>query len=213
MGNKRAYHGATADPVLASIAHGLERVYFPIEDSHRERYKDLLKKSPGDNFRNTIPRGNKAFGVRLFLGGKNRIIGLCSRHIVACRFADMALRRFWVYRVRNAAPPIDADLNFGTDSAQWDEDNLPEAVTLLDVIEEHLVRTGVFPCAIKTEEQRKAIHEQRLKRRTMRGDMSEFREGIAFELEKLGTLITRLEQKHDETFKRIEDLIARAYAN
>jgi hypothetical protein len=199
----RSYHGVEADPQLASLAHHLSRIDFPIDNEHRDRYKAILNSGVNDNFRNTVTRG-KAFGVRLYLGGKKRIVGICGNHIIACRFADMALRRFWVYRVRSAAPPVDADLNFGIASAEWDEANIPEAIALLDLIEDHLVSIKAFPCAIKTEEKRKEVREQRLKRRTMRGDMSEFRDGLTFELDKLSAQLLRMEETFKRTGERLE---------
>lgn len=185
MRNKRIY---AADPHLNELAHTLNSIHFPTDEAHSDRYQSLLHSGPGDNFHNTTPRGGKAWAARFFLGGQNRIVGIAKNHLQVCRFADMAAVRFWVYKVRNAAPPIDAELNFGLDSVAWDTANVPAAVELLDVIEQYLVASGVFPSLIRSEEQRKqAIADSKAKRRTVCNEVESLRDGVVTEIDKLGS--------------------------
>jgi len=203
-----------ADAQLNELAHTLDTIHFPVDQEHTERYQLLLRAGLGDNFRNTTPRGGKAWGARFFLGGQNRIVGISTNHLKVCRFADMAAVRFWVYKVRSAAPPTEVDLNFGTKSVEWDTTNVSDAVILLDLIENYLVKSGAFPALIKTEAQRQAaIAASKAKRRTVCNEMENFRDGVVTEMSSLERKIDELHRLFlllPEQFQKLEVMINNA---
>jgi hypothetical protein len=194
-----------ADPVLADIANQLQKVIFTHEDHHQERYRELLEAKQGEGFRNVISRFyGKSWGVRLYLAGKQRVIGYTSRHCDALRFADMALMKFWVYRTRNACEPVEADLNYGLDSVKADQETYPNALELLDLIETHLISTGVFPSAITTEQERLNAVKIKQRKRTLCGTLDDVRDGIAFELDKVQLQVSTLTTE----IRKLQQLVA-----
>lgn len=186
------------DPVLAEKANLLKQIHFPVHEDHKERYRELSTAGPGEGFRNVISRCyGKSWAVRMYLGGKQRAIGTTTDVMDALRFADMCLMRFWVYRTRNACEPIESDLNFGLESVRDDmaSDECQPAVDLINVIEQHLVSTGVFPSLIASEEERLNVVKEMNKRRTICGQMDKMTEGICAEFDKLTAYIQRLEKQ------------------
>ena len=66
------------------------------------------------NYVNTLPSGLLA--VRVTLRGKNVVFGYFTpeKFMTALRYADMIAVRIWKYRRRDASPPHDGRLNFGS---------------------------------------------------------------------------------------------------
>ncbi len=174
----------SADPYLAELAKQLSGITFPVTDYHTEVLDVLKRGEPGEGMRNVIVMFyGRVWGVRMFLGGKQRVIGQTTSLMDALRFADMARMKFWVYRIRHACEPMHSDLNFGTDSVRRDIEEMEPANELLNALEAHFVQTEVFPSAIHTEAQRKEALALRNKRRTLCGEVDTLRDGIASEFE------------------------------
>lgn len=73
------------------------------------------------------------YAVRMHAAGEYRTLGVTTSLGGACRFADMAVRRFAKYAVRRKG----ADkLNYSIEQVEWDEKNVPAARALLDTLEE-----------------------------------------------------------------------------
>lgn len=90
--------------------------------------------------------------VRIYLAGAIQTLGVTRNPAAAFRFADLALARFWKYRLRNCRPPGPGELNFSTARLQSDLANESEACGLLDKLEQYLIanaglteRTAVTP--------------------------------------------------------------------
>lgn len=86
--------------------------------------------------------------VKMYLGGKQRLLGESSNGARAARFADMAILHFLPYRKHRNRPPADNDFTYGMASAQADLDTVPEAREMLVKWENALVSRGLIVRAV-----------------------------------------------------------------
>lgn len=86
--------------------------------------------------------------VKMYLGGKQRLLGESSNGARAARFADMAILHFLPYRKHRNRPPADSDFTYGITSAQKDLDCVPEAKEILVKWENALVARGLIVRAV-----------------------------------------------------------------
>lgn len=181
------------DPALNQLARELREIVFTadadVDSAATSLHIDELR-------RVRLASNFKTYQVRYFIGGKYRIIGYTENFTAACRFADMAEWRFWIYRVRDAHPPVDSDLHFGVEQAKEDCANETAANALLSRIEVHLRESGTIPDYKTIEAQKDAKQKQKEVRRTVRGDL------YALFTELMGAL-----QEISERLKRIERIV------
>lgn len=148
-----------ADPALVSLAASLKNIHFDIEP---EDVTQFLQAQMDGRTRNIsfCPDG-KTYRVRLYLGGKQRLLGLTLSGPTAARFADMARIFFWPYRLRDCREPLASDMNYTVELANQDlADNEP-AIALLNAIKDHLIHYGMLAVIEpgKKDGRRTARHE------------------------------------------------------
>lgn len=148
-----------ADPMLVSLAASLKDIHFDIEP---EDVTDFLQAQMDDRTRNIsfCPDG-KTYRVRMYLGGKQRLLGLTLSGPTAARFADMARIFFWPYRLRDCREPLASDMNYSVELANRDLAENEPAVALLEAIKDHLIHYGLLAVIEpgKKEGRRTARHE------------------------------------------------------
>lgn len=138
----------TKDPGLNLLANELKNLSWvdPLDDSEMNVVHTLITDRDARR-RRVVPLPTFVhWAVRLYLGGEQRTLGIVHNKDVAAafRFADMAQRFFWKYRVRGCAPPSEGDLNFSTARLDHDMVHECEALNLLRQMEEHLLRVGAL---------------------------------------------------------------------
>lgn len=121
-----------------------------------------------------MPDG-QTFGVRMYLAGAIRLLGYTKYEMTARRFADMCLRRLWKYRVRSAPEPDDNAYNYySPEQAKADEKNHPEAVLILDALEEHISKLCEARRPQGVGEQLAALREEVAALRKRMNDLDRF---------------------------------------
>lgn len=158
-----------SDPVLHQLANELKDIEFDHDDGLRLQAEELLQNNDLNHI--YLMKDAKTFAVRLFIGGRQRVIGLTEDLTAACRFADMARMRFWIYRTRDAREPVESDLHFGVQQAKEDLANHLQAQHLLDKIELHLKETEVIDPFIKPNDAKERA-KARDERRTVRDELN-----------------------------------------
>lgn len=148
-----------ADPTLAGLAICLKGVNF---DTTLEDHREFVQAIIQDRARNVscCPDG-KTYRVRMYIGGKQRTIGLTEVPANAARFADMARIFFWPYRLRDCREPSLADMNFSVEQANEDLATNERAVELLTSIRDHFINHGMLTLRepSKKEGRRTSRHE------------------------------------------------------
>jgi len=129
---------------LYDLAKALDGFKFP--DVGNERAAIFHEWDQLDSVVHYLKRPNyryRFWTVQLFIGGMLRNIGTTLNGVDAARFADMAAIRFAKYRKRRLAED-QVQLNFSYAEAKQDEVDCPQAVELLDDIEEYFLDCGVI---------------------------------------------------------------------
>lgn len=162
----------TGDDDLNAFARGADLLTFRLTDEdhahfmERWRASNLLGVSP-------FPDG-RSFRVRLYLGGKQRILGILANGAKAARYADMARLHFWGYRLRGVRLPHDTDFNYGLDAtkAALATEDGAQAVEHLDRIKGHLSACGELKeRTLRSQQEGAEAKEERDMRRTVRGEL------------------------------------------
>lgn len=195
----------SSDTELNALANGLRVIKFteaPDLDAITLERFNAWGRSAECPFRFVGQMPNmKVFVVKMYLGGKKRIIGYTENLTAACRFADMAQMRLWKYRIRGASEPVDADLNFGVEQAKHDCANEEAAGELLDQIEEYLKNKGVLIESVD-ETERERIRKDRDVRRTVRHEVHTLHAEVMAALSVINENIKKLLDRAPELFKR-----------
>lgn len=160
----------SCDPALTAMANSLPAIDFGIEPDERASFFQL------ESWRNvSFFRDKKTYRVRLYIGGKARIIGITLDGPSAARFADAARFFFWQYRLRDCRPPCETDMNFSLAQAEQDIAHTYGVHTLLVSIRDHLAQLGELKIRdtahCEDVAERKVAREQR---RTARGELALF---------------------------------------
>ena len=164
------------DP-LYEIANGLNNIVFPdTQGALSESFYEQEVLGLERHYLKRPTRDRQFWIVRLFIGGKTRAIGATERGCDAARFADMAAVRFAKYRRRNAAQ----EFNFSREQVESDIDEVPEAVALLDAIEDYFLNNDIIP---------KLSPGQKSKGRGLRADMLELHDELVDKLNELLKLL------------------------
>lgn len=176
------------DTALQRLANDLRDVDW---SDHEHRFDEANELLAVDELRNvSLMKDGKTFAVRLYCCGGKHVIGRSQDLVAACRFADMARMRFWVFRTRDCREPVRSDLNFEVESAKADLKNELQALQLLDEIQKHFIDTG----ALKVEDSGNIISAKTVvkleSRRTVR---DEFLLHFTEVMERLDTLNRRMD--------------------
>ena len=189
-----------SDTELHQLANELKGITF--DDPHDgllSEAEDLLRTN---DLRNVIlMKDGKTLAVRMYVGGKQRTIGLTQDLLAACRFADMARMRFWFYRTRDTREPVRSDLHFDLDVVRADIRDHLDAMHLLDKIEARLKEMGAISIEVNSPKEAKQLKEER---KTVRDDFNN----------RFDELIRRQDRLHDmivECFKHLNDRLTELF--
>lgn len=190
------------DPGLARIASGLQYLVFDIDATERE---DFRKRAM---FNLSLFPNSRTWRVRTFLLGRIRVIGTTGDGPSAARFADASRIFFWPYRVRNAHPPTEAEMNVSLEQAESDLEHVAGLREIFQSVVQHLQLDLPTPGKPKRED-----------RRTVRSDVNLRFAELEKQLLALATLNEKVleqlrlaEKQHVElrdAFRRIEKLLPR----
>lgn len=136
------------DPGLARIASGLQYLVFDIDATERE---DFRKRAM---FNLSLFPNSRTWRVRTFLLGRLRVIGTTGDGPSAARFADASRVFFWPYRVRNAHPPTEAEMNVSLEQAESDLEHVEGLRELFQSIVKHLQLEFPSPDKPRKEDRR-----------------------------------------------------------
>lgn len=116
-----------------------------------EAHAELGKLRRGEARTHNVYLHRRSLRITLFLGGKQRILGLFNHGDTgsekAFRYADMLVTYFWPYRKRKLHDkPLDSDLNFSLAQAESDIEDEHDFMALAAQIKASLVAADLlFP--------------------------------------------------------------------
>lgn len=150
---------------LTRLANQLRSIDFPDDDNILDNAFHERSNASGAKSCYPLPGGN-LWVVKFSIGGKIQCVGFTPDGQTAGRFADMARVRFHKYRLRGSWKPIeDTDLNFDLAQVASDQNEVQEAVALLDSIEHLLLADGVIVDHKQIEAKRAELVQDRVSRR------------------------------------------------
>jgi hypothetical protein len=116
--------------------------------------------------------GRNPWSVKMYIGGKQRTLGVSADVVTAVRFADVALKEFWGDRSNTRRQITDGDLNISLDQASRDG---VEAAVLIGDIRSHFINRGYILLGTEKINQdfRRALSADRL------GVMNAFRSTLS----------------------------------
>lgn len=196
------------DPILTELANGVR--YLPMEISQEEQHTFHQKMREGELKNVSFFADFRTYRVRIYLGGKQRTIGITDNGYKAARFADMARLFFWPYRLRDARPPGEGDMNFTLADTQHELDHNEVATRLLERIKDHLESFGDLKIVSRLEEDQRAERKRfRESRRTVRSEMSDFLRDQATQTVRLDETLAELQRTNRHMFEEIKTALLR----
>lgn len=203
---------AGADPRLTELAHQIEYLHFELNEEEVEHFHYLFANNELKNL--TLFRNRRTFRVRLYLGGKQHILGISNNGPQAAAFADLVRLFFWPYRIRDARPPTDEDLNFGLAFAQNNLENYSEAVLLIEKLRDYLEAFGYLPEVSSANWRDRSIRKrEREARRTVRGQFELAMADWTAEMHEIAKSIKNIETRLDKIQGIVESLAMRSSVN
>lgn len=206
------------DPELNTLANELKSVVWlnPLNASELDHVRHLAT-VPHAKRRLVVPLPNFiSWGVRLYLGGEQRTLGLVNTANVdsAFRFADMAQQYFWKYRVRGACPPVERDLNFSLARLYADMEKETNALGILQRTERYFLDSGILKSSETRQGEAKVKRDARVtvagQARGLHQEVMEMLDGVLRGLDKVSKQGAKLEALVVDLTRQVAELDPRA---